>query len=77
MLESISTPGGPGAEIILITGFASIVAFMICRRLFTRFDPCEEVIEQKKDVSSTLRYFGWSLPIMLSIAVFIIKVNYL
>ena len=77
MLESISTPGGPGAEIILITGFASIVAFMICWRLFTRFDPCEEVIEQKRNVSSPLRYFGWSLPIILSIAVFIIKVNYL
>ncbi|WIV17332.1 type II CAAX endopeptidase family protein [Paenibacillus polygoni] len=75
MLENISTPGGPGAAIIWITGAASIVAFMICWRLFTRFDPSEGMIEQKKNGSSPLRYFGWSLPIVLSIAVFIIKVN--
>ncbi|WP_454191166.1 CPBP family glutamic-type intramembrane protease [Paenibacillus sp. Marseille-Q7038] len=77
MLESISTPEGPGLEIILITGFASIVTFMICKWLFTRFDQPDEVEEQKIDDSSPLRYFGWSLPIILSIVVFIIKVNYL
>lgn len=77
MLEGISTPEGPGARIILITGFASIVAFMICRWLFTRLDGCGEIVNKKTANSSLFRYVGWVLPIMLSITVFIIKIIYL
>lgn len=77
MLEGISTPGGPEAKIILITGCASIVAFVICKYLFTRFDRHKMDVEEKREDSSPVRYFGWIVPIMLSIAVFIMKFIYI
>lgn len=76
MLEGISTPEGPEAKIILMTGCLSIVAFMICKYLFTRIDQHKKVAEEKRENSYPLRYFGWIVPIILSIAVFIMKFLY-
>ncbi|MDQ0170177.1 membrane protease YdiL (CAAX protease family) [Paenibacillus tundrae] len=74
MLEGISAAGSPDLVILLLTGFASLITFMICRWLYARFDhPETEVRAKRVGASAGIRSLAWIIPILLSIVVFVIK----
>ncbi|KQY83363.1 hypothetical protein ASD24_13905 [Paenibacillus sp. Root52] len=74
MLEGITTSEGPSLSILLLTGFASFITFMICRWLYTRFDHPETGVRAKRaGATAGIRSLAWIIPILLSIVVFVIK----
>lgn len=77
MLEGITKPEGPEQGVMLMTGCASLIVFVICKWLFTLFDLPKRDVEDKKSNASLLGSFGWLIPILLSILVFIFKYTYL
>ncbi|MBU5352596.1 type II CAAX prenyl endopeptidase Rce1 family protein [Paenibacillus silvae] len=80
MLESITKPEGPSGSVMLITGCAALIVFFVCKWLFTLFDSPKKDWEEekmKKKTAFSLSSFGWFLPILLSVLIFIFKFIYL
>ncbi|WP_458123232.1 CPBP family glutamic-type intramembrane protease [Paenibacillus sp. Z3-2] len=77
MLEGITQPEGPEKSVMLMTGCASLIVFFICKWLFTLFDLPKRDVEDKKINASLVSSFGWLIPILLSVLVFIFKYTYL
>jgi membrane protease YdiL (CAAX protease family) len=73
MLEGLTSPQGPELQTVVLTGIASVAAFLVCRWLWLKIEPAGQPVAGGGHALRIRNRPVWLIPIMLSVAVFLVK----